>query len=291
MQAMDWNGLKVFLANARSGSLSGAARDLGVNHSTIFRRLNSFEAELGARLFERIQGSYELTANGDELLRSAQTIDESFHDLQQRIAGRDVQPRGLVRITAPNNIVYRYLSASLFEFNRQYPLIQTEILVSNLEFNINNRQADIAIRATSTPPDYLVGRQVSTFGWSVFASTAYKKRFGLPRSIDELNAHKLVSGAGGLRGLPAYAWLEKKLPETIRARCDDLYAMSCFTESGYALSILPDDQARPELLPLFAFPPGQTSNLWLLTHPDLRNVERIRLTMQFLADVFASHAH
>ena len=285
---MDWNGLKVFLAIARSGSLAGAARDLGVNHSTIFRRLNSFEAELGARLFERVQGHYQLTTNGDELLASAQSIDESFQDIQQRIVGRDVQPRGLVRITAPNNIVYRFLATSLGEFNAQYPLIKTEILVSNLEFNIHNRQADIAVRATNSPPDYLVGRQVSIFGWSVFGSDAYEQQHGLPTSMDELHAHRLIGGAGGLSALPAYAWLEKKLPNAISTRCDDLYAMSCFTESGYALSVLPDDQKRAALKPLFSFPPGETSNLWLLTHSDLRNVERIRLTMKFLTNVFST---
>lgn len=285
---MDWNALKVFLAIAGNGSLAGAARELGVNHSTVFRRLNSFEQAIGGRLFERLGQGYRLTSLGEELLGAAQDIGASFDDLERHIIGKDFQPRGLVKITAPNNIAYRYLPRYLADFNRQYPDIRLEILASNLEFNMNNRQADIAVRATPSPPQHLVGRLLRVIKWGVYGSPAYGRDTELPRTLDELATHRLIGAAGDMRQLPGFVWLEKNLADQIHSCCDDLVTMSYLAESGQGLAVLPDDQQRAGIVRLFDFEPGGTSDLWLLTHPDLRHVERIRRVMQFLTSAFAA---
>lgn len=285
---MDWNSLKVFIAIARCGSLSAAANDLGVNHSTIFRRLNSFEKEIGGKLFERINNSYELTALGHELLEMAQSIEDSFDGIERNLVGKDFQPKGIVRITAPNNIAYQYLPRYISDFNVNYPEIRIELLVSNQEFNMSNRQADIAVRATPSPPEHLVGRQVATLHWSVFAGKRYSDNFSLPNDIDELKSHSLIGATGVLSRLSAFIWLEKHFESQVITRCDDLTAMSYFAESGQGLALLPDDQCRSELTRLFPVIVDKPSNLWLLTHPDLRNVERIKLVMQHLARAFSS---
>jgi len=284
---MDWNSLKVFLAIARRGSLSGAANDLVVNHSTIFRRLNAFEEKISGKLFERINNNYELTALGQELLDLAQTIENSFDGIERHIIGKDFQPQGIVKITAPNNIAYRYLPRYISEFNLNYPEIHIEILVSNQEFNMSNRQADIAVRATPSPPEHLIGRQVSTLNWSIFGSKRYADKFGLPNKSDELINHSLIGATGAMRNLPAFIWLDKHFANQVITRCDDLTAMSYFVESGQGLAFLPDDQCRPELIRLFGVQESKPSNLWLLTHPDLRNVERIKLVMQYLTKAFS----
>ncbi len=206
---MDWNALKMFLAIADSGTLTGAAKTLEVNHSTVFRRLNTFEDEIGGRLFERLSHGYELTSMGEELLVEAKKIAASFDDMERHIVGKDIQPKGTVKITAPNNIAYRYLPRYLTEFNQSYPEIHIELLVSNLEFNMTNRQADIAVRATSAPPDHLVGRMLRSIKWGVYASKTYKARFGCPKTIDQLGEHALIGATGSMRSLPAYIWLEK----------------------------------------------------------------------------------
>lgn len=284
---MDWNSLKVFLAIEQAGSLAGAARTLGVNHSTVFRRLNAFEKDLNVRLFERLPGGYELTPLGEELRDIANRIDGAFNDMDRRIVGRDVQPSGRVRITAPNNLAYRYLPNYLAGFNQAYPDIKIELLVSNLEVNMSSRQADIAVRVTNTPPEHLVGRQVRSIGWSVYGSLAYREKFGFPDDVDALQRHRIIGASQGMQHLPAFVWAERTLEHCIAARSDDLVAMSSLAESGHGLALLPDDQQRPELQRLFPLPAGETSNLWLLTHPDLRQVERIRLVMQHLAEAFA----
>jgi len=284
---MNWNSLKIFLTIATSGSLSAAAKTLGVNHSTVFRQLNSYEKELGGRLFERLSHGYDLTPMGEELLVFAKTIADSFDNLERHIVGNDIQPKGVVKITAPNNIVYRYLSRYLADFYRLYPEIQIELLASNQEFNMTNRQADIAVRATPSPPEHLVGRQLCTIKWSVYGSKAYKHALRLPRNLEELLNHRLVGATGTMRSLPAFIWLEKNVQPQIHIRCDDLVAMSYVAESGQGLAFLPNDQQRPGIKKLFTFEPGESSNLWLLTHPDLRNVERIKLIMQHLTTAFS----
>lgn len=284
---MDWNALKVFIAIEQAGSLAGAARILGVNHSTVFRRLNALERDLGARLFERLPTGYVPTPLGEELRDIANGIDGAFDDLERRVAGRDVRPGGKVRITAPNNLAYRFLPTYLAELRRDYPDIEVELLVSNLEVNMNSRQADIAVRVTGAPPDHLVGRQVRAIGWSLYGGLAYRDQHGFPAGLDDLGQHRLIGASHGMRHLPAFVWLERTLPQCVTARSDDLVAMSWLAQAGHGLALLPDDQQRPGLDRLFAFPPGKTSNLWLLTHPDLRRVERIRLVMRHLADAFA----
>jgi len=284
---MDWNSIKIFLAIASHGSLTGAAKHLGVNHSTVFRRLNTFEQDIGGRLFERLHHGYSLTTMGEELLLVANDIAASFDDMERHILGKDFQPKGIVKITAPVNIAYRYLPTLLTEFHQLYPEIRIELLASNLEFNMNNRQADIAIRATSTPPEHLIGRQLGLIRWSVYTSKALKHSQKVPNSLEQLRHYSLIGATAAMQHLPAFIWMEKHMAQQIHIRCDDLVAMSYFAESGQGLAFLPDDQARPEIVKLFTFEPGETSILWLLTHPDLRQVERIKLLTQFLITSFS----
>lgn len=279
----DWNALKLFLAIAEGGSLAQAARQLGINHSTVFRRLNSLEAELGGRMFERFPSGYQLTPLGEEFLDLAHSIAKGFEDLDRQIVGKDVRPKGLVTITAPNNLAYRSLPACLAGFQQQYPDIRVDVLVSNLQFNMDSRQADIALRATPSPPPHLVGRKLLDLPWSVYSSPAYAARHGNPATLEDLAGHRIIGGSGNMRSLPAFIWLEQQLPQALVGGCDDLVAMSHCLEAGQGLAILPDDQWRPGLERLFAFEPGGISQLWLLTHPDLRRVTLIRLLMSYLA--------
>lgn len=284
---MDWNALKNFLAVANKGSLTGAAKQLNVNHSTVFRRLGQFEKDLGGRLFERINNRYQLTPMGEELLVFAKDIESSFDDLERKVVGKDIQTRGVVKITAPCNIASRYLSRYISEFNEHYPDIHVELFASNLELNMKNRQADIAVRATSKPPEYLIGRQVCEVGWGIYGSPAYKARFGFPSTLEELSEHQLTGATGAMNHLSAFIWLEKHFSEQIMTRSDDLMVMCSLAEAGQRLAILPNDQAQATLVKVLTLTPEKPSNLWLLTHPDLRKVERIKRVMEYLTQAFS----
>ena len=279
---MDWNTLKIFSAVAHSGNLVGAAEALGMSHSTVYRRLNEFEEQVG-RLFERLQGHYELTALGDEILLYAQKITHTFDDIERHIAGKDTQPNGVVRITAPSSFAYYELPAHLAEFNKRYPAIKVELFVTNLELNMTNRHADIALRVTSSPPDHLVGREVRRIKWAVYGHIDYLDEHGQPKTLEELEGHQLIGATGLLQNHATFSWLDKKYPLNIGPRTDDLVAMSNLAANSIGLAILPDDLRLPELERLFTFEPAKENQLWILTHADLRKVERIKLVMKFLS--------
>lgn len=286
----DWNALKVFLAVQVDGTLAGAARELGVSHSTVFRRLNALEAELGGRLFDRAAGNYTLTEVGEEMLVHARGIAESFDELERRIVGRDVKPHGTVVLTAPSSFAYTHLPAYLARFATQCPEIDVELLVSNSVVNLSARQADVAIRVASSPADHLVGRQVAAVRWGLYTSRDYVERHGSPASQDDLGGHRLIGAAGRLRDSPVFAWLERTHPRDIVVRTDDLVAMSHLAGAGHGIAPLPDDLALQGLERVCALHRAGTNRVWVLTHPDLRKVERVRLTMRFLSEAFSSDA-
>lgn len=292
--SMDWNALKSFLAIAEQGSLSGAAATLGVNHSTMFRRLQGFEQELGGRLFDKLDNRYVLTPMGDELLVYARQASGLFEDIERSIVGKDVQPSGVVKITAPFNLATHYLPEALSDFRKQYPDIEIELLSSNQLVNMNSRLADIALRVCDKPPEHLVGRKVASIPWGIFSAqaAAHTKDFvpGDFQGLAELvSHHKLIGATGAMRNLAVFAWLEKHYAQHISTRCDELTAMSYCALAGQGLALLPFDQKRDELRQVGELGAEFNSDLWILQHPDLRKVERVRLVMEHLAKYFLGH--
>ena len=285
---MDWNALKTFRAIARHRTLAGAARELGVNHSTVFRRINEFEKEVGSRLFERLKEGYILTSVGEELFQRSEKIEEAFSDLDRTVMQQDYKPQGNIVLTAPDNIAYSYLPRYLASFRKLYPDVTIELLVSNESFNLSRREADIAVRAATKVPEHLVGNKLGRCCWGVYA--AEKRKRTLPKELDELANYKLIGGEGQMAPLPAFRWLEKKYAGQIVMRSNNLVAMAAMAEAGLGLAILPDDQKRPGIKRLFDCPPAKHSDIWLLTHPALRHVERIRLLMKHLREAFQADA-
>ena len=138
------------------GSLAAASRQLGVNHSTVFRRLNTFEETLGVRLFERLPSGYALTAEGESIRGEAEAVEQSVLAIERRVAGRDLAMEGDVRITTPANLAREFLAPWLPELYARFPGIRIEIAASDDDFDLARREADIALRATPAPPDWLV---------------------------------------------------------------------------------------------------------------------------------------
>lgn len=284
---MDWNALKSFYAIAEQGSLSGAAASLGVNHSTMFRRLQAFEQELGGRLFDKLDNRYVLTPMGEELLGYAHKAANVFEDIERNLAGKDVRPKGVVKITAPFNLATRYLPRALTEFRLLYPEIEIELLSSNQMVNMNSRMADIALRVSDNPPEHLVGRKVASIPWGIFSGSNISADTQRQISVDELADHSLIGGAGLMQNLALFIWLEKHYSLQISTRCDELTAMSYFAQAQQGLAFLPLDQNRDGIVQVGELPATFNSDLWILLHPDLRKVERVRLLVEYLADFFA----
>ena len=281
----DWNDLRYALAIARAGSLAGAARALKVNHSTVFRRLNAFEDALGVRLFERLPEGYVPTVEGEQIKRHAEAVESSVHALERSVAGRDFRLSGEIRLTTAPTLASDYVAGYLAEFHKRYPQIAVEIAVGDHDYDLARREADVALRATTRPPDFLVGRRVMSSRWHVYGGAKYLGRRKRPKTMADLASHALIGPDEGFARLPVFAWMRKNYPPTqFVARANALSTMRALARAGLGLAFLPSDQHEPGLARLFPIEPEFTGALWLLTHPDLRHVARIKVFMDFLAE-------
>ena len=288
---LDWSDLSVFLAVARCGSLAKAASKLNVTHSTIFRRINSLESAVGVKLFTRLPEGYRLTAIGTEVLGHVEQVSGLIDELQRLLENQNDTPQGTINVTAPHNLAYRYLPPFVAEFRRLYPGIHINLIVSNDDLNLSRREADLAIRATSAPPEHLIAHKLCSLAWGAYASATYLAEHGAPSDETSLRQHSIISAHESLLRLPAYNWVDRNVSQQrIVARCNDLVSMSALAAAGVGIALLPDDQAKPALERLFTFAPGKHSDLWVLTHPDLRDNRRLALFKTFIIEKFGNGA-
>lgn len=280
---IDWNDIPYFLAVADSGSLSGAASILAVNHSTVFRRINTLEEKLGVRLFDRLPDGYSLTDTGTSVLQYARQAENSVISFERSIAGKDFRLSGEIRVTAPFSMASTFLAPCVAQFQAKQPGIKIEVVVSDALHDLSRRDADIALRATTNPPEYLIGRKVGDFIWHVYASKRYIKKFGQPASMHTLQQHRLIGPDDSLLRLPAFKWLQEHCPtENFVCSASDLTTIAALCAQGLGLAVLPSAYFAPTLVKLFALKPTFVDELWILTHPDLRHVARIRVFSEFL---------
>ncbi len=279
---MPWDDLRIFLAIARAGSLAGAARSLGVNHSTVFRRINAFEESLGVRLFDRMGTGYALTVAGEEMRASAERVEREIDRLDRRITGQDLRLEGSLVVTTTDTIAQHILLAHLTEFRRAYPGIHLELIIENANVNMSKRQADVAVRPTRMPPETLVGRRISTLAFAVYASKAYMQ--GRTADLSALNWVRLDDS---LLHLAADQWFRRTYPNANAAlTTNSVLGLLLGCEANLGATIIPCFMAdtNPKLQRLGAPIDAAASMLWLLTHEDLRHTARVRAFMDFMAD-------
>ena len=284
---INWTDLRFFLAIAQEESLSRAAEVLGVTHSTVFRRINSFEADINVKLFSRTTDGYQLTEIGKAVLLHVNQVAGHVDDLQRLLDNSNDELSGEIHLTAPHNLAYKFIPRYVSRFRKQHPDIVINLMASNKDYNLSRLEADIAVRATSSPPLDLIGRKLFTLRWGAYASQSYVKEYGKPATMVDLQNHLLISSNEALIKLPVFQWVEDNLPkDRIIVRCNDLMSMSAFAESGVGVALLPDDQAKPELLRLFELPTDIVSDIWLLIHPDMSRCRRLIVFRDYLCDAF-----
>jgi DNA-binding transcriptional LysR family regulator len=286
-QAMNWDDLCVVLAVSREGTLSGAARRLGVTHSTVFRRLGTMEEQIGARLFERFRDGYVPTPAGETAAQAAARVEDEVLTLERNLSGQDLRPSGVVRITTTDTlgtILMRHLPA----MRAVHPEIRVEIAISNAMANLTRREAEIAIRPTSGPPDILVGRRVADIAHAIYGSRAYVSK----HKDKDISVHEWIALDDALASTVIGRWIHQNLrAANITCRVDALPALRDAALAGLGLALLPCYLGDPtpelhRLTPKTMKEPR--SALWLLTHEDLRRTARIRATLDFLSKAFAS---
>jgi DNA-binding transcriptional LysR family regulator len=286
---LDWDDLRVVLAIGRTGGLSGAARALGFNHSTVFRRIGQIEAKLGARLFERMRDGYAPTAAGEAAITLAGRFDEELVSLERRLAGHDLRPSGTVRVTTTDTLI-PVLAPCFAALRQAHPDIVLEVIASNSFASLSQRDAEIAVRPSLTAPEGLFGRRIGGIGFAVYGAAEYLARQPDPGG---LAAHDWIAPDESLAQIGSARWLREALPEArIVQRVNTLVGMLHLARAGLGLAALPCYLGDPEPALRRVVPPvaEMASALWLLTHPDLRRVARIRAVLDVLGRSLAANA-
>lgn len=275
---MNWDDLRVAQAVASAGSLSGAAKVLGLSHPTVFRRLRRLESDLGVRLFERGPNGYMATEAGADALACIERMADGAHDLERRVLGRDLQPTGVVRLTTTDSLLHGLLTPLLGAFRATHPGIRLTFLTSTRPFDLGRREADIALRPANRPPETLVGRKVGRIRQAIYGAREGAKAVDLKR-CDWIGPDETM----GYRDLTR--WLqENDLDARCHVRVDSVLAMQQAAALGLGAAILPCYLADRDLrLQRLSEPVSEMAcDLWLLTHEDLRATARIRTVMEFM---------
>jgi DNA-binding transcriptional LysR family regulator len=286
---IDWDDVRYFLAVARGGSVRAAAARLGVNHSTVLRRIGQLEERLGAQMFEKLPSGYRLTTAGEEVLELADQMEASSHQLETRVFGRDQGARGLLRVTLPPFLATHLLMPDLADFSRMHPDIEMEILSSGEVANLTNREADVAIRIVAdrkTLPLNLHGLRGPELFSAVYMSRDRLAawRAGAPDPIRwiVINNH----------GLPGWAREGEVHTTGVPFRTPDAEAQIVAAQQGIGMTKLPCFVGDAD--PLLVRVPGTDlpmhGTLWLLTQGETRKTKRVRLFTEFISRRLAAYA-
>jgi DNA-binding transcriptional LysR family regulator len=282
MHSLAWTDLQHVLAVADAGSLAAAARALGVNHTTVLRRVGAFEKSLGVKLFARSPTGYVLTSAGEEIAAAARAMQDTVHAIERKVAGRDLRLTGTVRVTTTDTLATELMPNALATFTAAHPGIQLELTTTPGLANLTKRDADVAVRATSAPPPHLVGRRIATIAFSLYASPAYLERVPARRALEN---HTWLGVDDSLATTTIARWMARTLDVTPVLRTDTFTSLAYAATAGIGITALPCylGDRTPGLRRIRGLIPEMATDLWVLTHEDLRGTARIRALTDHLA--------
>ena len=274
--ALNWDDLRFFLALARAETVSAAGRDLKVKHTTVARRIKALELGLGTRLFDHLPGGYAMTPAGENLYQKALLMEEQAQSVDRQVFGLDAQLCGDLILTASQDVLTRLVIPHLNVFKRSYPGIDLQLLSSSGLADLSARQADIALRLTPKPPDYLIGKKVMQLGIGIYASKEYLDKNPRPGDIVLWNDDVEFPG-----------WAKKHFPKAkVSIRADDVNTVLDCVSHHMGAVMLPcyigDSAENLARLKLGLDP--SSWGVWVLSHVDLRATARVRACREFLAD-------
>lgn len=282
MATLIWDDVRYFLAVARAGTLSGAARSLGVEHSTVARRIGQLEEAINAKLFHRLARGWSLTGEGSELFHKAENVEEEITSFRRTASGMDALT-GTVRISAPPLVLRHLLTPHLRDLTRAHPGLTLELVGEWRDADLLRAEADLAVRLREPSEPDLVIRRLGAVTYGLY---------GLAREIERARLDRVFIGFDdGMPDLPQKSWLESHAEGCrIGLRANDMSIMLQAALAGLGIALLPEFLARPhpdlKLLDLDA--PIPSRNLYLVTHPDIRRAHRVRLVGDEISNILVA---
>jgi DNA-binding transcriptional LysR family regulator len=274
-RSLAWDDFRLIDAVAATRNLPAAAAKLGIDHSTVFRRLKAVEALLGTPLFERHRSGYTLTPAGEEMASLAARVDQDITAVTRRLSGQAPAPSGEVRVATSDSLLSDLLMPMLARFRQANPAIRLDLVTGNAALNLSRRDADVAVRATDNPPDTLVGRRAARIAWALY---------GVPGATTEGD---WVCLGDNLAGLKVVRFARAAVPaDRLAGRFDTVLGLAHAVAAGIGVGHLPCfiGDSWPGLIRLQPPVADYASDLWLLTHPDLRHTPRVRALMDSLGE-------
>jgi DNA-binding transcriptional LysR family regulator len=280
----EWSDLKIFLAAARARSMLEAAGELGINQSTVTRRIAALETALEMRLFHRDRDGCRLNEVGESLLAQAERVAAEIKTFERLVAQRKRKLSGVIRVTTLESVANQILTPLLSEFMEQYPDIKVELIATNRRLDLARGDADIAIRACRTPTQSkIVVRKLADDPWKLYCSPAYAEKRGVPGCASDLDKHVLIGADGEFAQLDPFVWLTKSARRArVRSVCSNLANMVAAIEAGHGVGPLPNSiGVPPDLVECFAMPDFKLG-IYLITRESLKDVPRVKAFTKFI---------
>lgn len=285
---LDWNDVAVFLALARYRNLSQSARFLGVNHTTVGRRIRALEDKLNQRLFERTRLGFLLSDAGHQLLRHAEGMEEHAQGIAREFTEAGQAPGGVVRLATMEALGSLYLAPRMDALYRQQPSVRVELVTASHWINLSKREADILISFPKPQGRRITVEKIGEFALHLYATPGYLRERGTPGTIDGLKQHRLIDYIDEQVQISAVRWLSDMIKEPpADFRSTSLVAQYHATAAGLGISMLPTFVAGRDgrLVRVLADEVVVKRDFWLAVHNDLLHLVRVREVMSFLTDL------
>lgn len=287
---LDWNDIRIFLAVAREGSTLAASKKLNINQTTVGRRMHALETALGLTLFERDTRGYAMTAQGSALFNVAAGMENAADQILSRASHLRRASDGTIRVTAAHSSMTHWVLPLISKFRKHNPNTHFETNASEQYVSLESGEADIAIRAADNiKGDTLIVRRLPPVRWGIYCSKAYLAANGMPRTIDDLIHHPVLSYPEAMvKGVKLINWLDQHVDRSkIVSTVDSVITMSASLRTEVAVGVLPcvEGDPLPDLVMCFTTD-DLTSGLWLVASREAYQEPRVRKFMKFIGEYF-----
>lgn len=284
----DWNDLRHLIAVSRCGSTLAAAKVLGVNQSTVHRRLMELERRIGLALVKRQRTGYRLSELGEALIDAVLAVETAVETVERKIGSLKNDLKGTIRLTCPEPTVPRIAASGLLDrFHARYPDLVVQFVTSDRYLDLAKGEADVAFRSGEPVDERLVGRKICDSIWAVYASRRYVQQHGRPETIADLAAHALIGFDGIMQNHRVAKWLPAAVPNArIVSRSSSMLGAVSAVKAGVGIAPLPTTLGDAEDTLIQVLPPVEdlTRSWYLLTPPDLRKTPRIAAFVDCVLD-------
>jgi DNA-binding transcriptional LysR family regulator len=286
---MDWNKLKAFYEVAINKSISKASHKLNISQSAISRQIQDLEFDLKTTLFTRHQKGVRLTEQGEDLFDTVNKINLSISDFEKKLLDKKTKPVGKLTISTTVGFGSTWLTPRINKFTNQFPEIEVSLLMSDIEIDLANRSADVAVRVKKPTQVNLIFKKFVNFHNHVYGSSDYLQANGIPRNISDLDKHNLICFGSGLPSpISNIDWILKTGKESGKRRpkfrINSIYGMSLAVESGAGLASLPDYMVadKPNLVRVLPNLEGPSYQTYFVYSESFKNDRRLEVFRDFL---------